>query len=103
MTALDRDGLQALLRQTGGDAVTGEVADALLEAAMDTQGRAALIGLVNQPGLTLPARLAIVEALEETLDPEDAPALARAVVRQHPSVVMAAVDLLEKSHSPAAL
>lgn len=103
MTAQDLDRLFALLREAGTEAVPDSTSDRLLETALEEGGRLALLGLVNRPGLTIAARLAVLTALGETLESGDVPVLARAVVRQHPAVLLAAVPLLEASRSSAAL
>ncbi len=86
MSIVDADAVFALLRGGAGETVSDAAADSLLEVALEARGRALLIGLVNRPGLRNAARRAILEALSETLELDDAASLARAVVRQHVSV-----------------
>ena len=103
MTVTDAGTVFALLRNESSDVVSGTTADRLLEVALDADGRALLLSMVNRPGLRNAARRAIVDALKETFEPHDAALLARAVVRQHVSVILPAIDLLERSRSAAAL
>lgn len=103
MSGTTQETLFALLREHSSDAIPAATTDRLFEAALDSEGRSALLALVNRPRLTNAARLAVLDALRETLELEDAATLARAVVKQQPSVLLFALRLLEESRSPAAL
>jgi hypothetical protein len=103
VSVVDHDSLFALLRETASEVVPDSTSERLLETAREPEGRSMLIGLVNRTGLTNSARLAVISAVSEVFEPVDALPLARAVARQHPSVVLAAMPLLESSASTAAL
>ena len=105
MTVAGQNGLFELLRDIDADSsdIPESVHDRLLEAGLEPDGRADLIGLLSRRGLSNTARLAVVAALAETIEPEDAAPIARAIAKQHPSVVLAAIPVLEKSGSAAAL
>lgn len=103
MSTLDQKSLLAGLRDPSVAGRSVPASDELLEAAADRDGRAVLIGLVNRPGVTNHARLAVLGALDGRLAPEEAATLARAVAKQHPSVVLRAISVLEASRSAAAL
>lgn len=103
MTSPGYDTLFALLRDADSEAIPGATADRLVDTALEDEGRATLLTLVNRPGLTNASRLAVIDALRDTIQGEDIPVLARAVVRMHPSVVTAAIGLLAGSGSAAAL
>jgi hypothetical protein len=103
VTVIDQDSLFARLRETPGGELPAAATDELQRAARESEGRSELLALVNRHGLTNVARLGIISALGENLEAVEAHALARAVVRQHPSVVLAAVPALEASHAAAAL
>lgn len=103
MTVADQETVFSLLRETALDTVPAATSDRLLEAALEREGRTALLALVNRTGLTNVGRRAILDALRETFEPDEAPVLARAIVRQHSSVMLAGIGLLEGSRSAAAL
>lgn len=65
----------------------------------DHEGRAAAIGLLNRTGVSDAERLLTLDALDESIGPEDVPPMVATVMNQRSDVVRRAADVLAKVQS----